>query len=202
MKSLMNKLKLPRLSWKGRAAGAAGSAAAATAGLAILSKSKYDRVDIMIGAFGIGLGITCATFPWYIFFNQEKFGVREFSFSNKGTGSSFAAPETAFAPIGAPFTAAELPKMNLDFFPTATVRPERKKPAPVPLADQPYPAEKPSYELVFVANGRALIQDEDGLWVVQRGSRLPDSSKVVKIEKRGGKWVLVNSNDATIEMTH
>lgn len=166
-----------------------------------LSKPKYDRVDIMIGAFGIGLGLTCATFPWYIFFNQEKFGVREFAFSHKGSGPSYTSPGIAFTPIGKPFTSEELPQRDLDFFPTATVRAEAQKAVAVPVEDQPYPAEKIRYDLVHVANGRALIKDEDGLWVVQPGSQLPDASRVVSIEKRSGQWVLVNSEESVLDLT-
>ena len=45
------------------------------------------------------------------------------------------------------------------------------------------------------------IADDAGLWVVQRGSALPDSSTVARIEERGGKWVIVTSDDRVIEMT-
>jgi hypothetical protein len=46
-----------------------------------------------------------------------------------------------------------------------------------------------------------MIADEAGLWVVQRGSVLPDSSRVMTIEQRGGNWVIVTSDDRVIEMT-
>ena len=32
-----------------------------------------------------------------------------------------------------------------------------------------------------------MIEDDAGLWIVQRGSKLPDSSIVSSIEQRGGK---------------
>jgi hypothetical protein len=37
--------------------------------------------------------------------------------------------------------------------------------------------------------------------VVQRGSRLPDNSRVAGIEQRDGKWVLVTSADRVIELS-
>jgi len=55
--------------------------------------------------------------------------------------------------------------------------------------------------MVHVANGRAMIEDDAGLWIVQRGSKLPDSSIVSSIEQRGGKWVLVTSTDQVIELS-
>jgi hypothetical protein len=47
-----------------------------------------------------------------------------------------------------------------------------------------------------------MIEDEDGLWVVQKGSTLPDASKVASIEKRDGVWVLVTDADRVIQMAH
>ena len=45
-----------------------------------------------------------------------------------------------------------------------------------------------------------MIEDSDGLWVVQRGSQLPDASRVAAIEQRKGRWVLVTSNDTVVEL--
>ena len=44
-----------------------------------------------------------------------------------------------------------------------------------------------------------MIEDSAGLWVVQPGSTLPDSSRVRSIEQRKGKWVLVTSTDRVLE---
>ena len=67
--------------------------------------------------------------------------------------------------------------------------------------EQPFPPEINAFRLVHVANGRAMIADDSGLWVVQRGSRLPDNSRVAGIEQRDGKWVLVTSADKVIELS-
>ncbi|MBL8582290.1 MAG: hypothetical protein JNL61_08700 [Rhizobiaceae bacterium] len=64
--------------------------------------------------------------------------------------------------------------------------------------EQPFPAEKVVFHLVHVANGRAMIADDSGLWVVQKGSVLPDSSKVASIEQRNGRWVLVTTRDEVL----
>ena len=164
-------------------------------------RRKADRSDFVTAALGITLGLTCALFPWYIFFNPEKFGVREFVFDgNRGSQS----PGTAgYQPglIGTHFTTGDIPPMSLDFIPTATVRGENDKLRSIPASEQPFPSDLIKYRLVHVANGRAMIEDEDGLWVVQPGSRLPDASKVASIEQRNGKWVLVTSLDRVVELT-
>lgn len=163
-------------------------------------RKKMDRGDVVVAALGVTLAVTCAVFPWYIFFNQEKFGVREFVFSGGGSGQ----PASGFAyqpqPLGKPFASNEVPKMELDFFPTATLPADQGPARAVPASEQPFPADLVAFRLVHVANGRAMIEDADGLWVVQRGSRLPDSSRVVSIEQREGRWVLLTSQDGIVEI--
>lgn len=163
-------------------------------------RKKIDRGDVTVAALGITLGLTCALFPWYIFLNQDKFGVRELVFEGRRDGSSSA--QVSYQPplIGKPFTTGEVPKMNLDFFPTATLPAENVPARIIAAADQPFPSDLVGFKLVHVANGRAMIEDRDGLWVVQPGSRLPDASRVMSIEKRDGHWVLVTSLDKVVEL--
>ncbi len=79
---------------------------------------------------------------------------------------------------------------------------DSQQPKSVGVAEQPFPADrKPPYKLVFVANGRAMIEDNSGLWVVQIGSNLPDSSSVNSIEQRNGKWAIVTSGDVVVSMS-
>lgn len=163
-------------------------------------RRKADRGDFVIAALGVTLGLVCALFPWYIFFNQDKFGVREFVF--EGSRGVQSPSQLAYQPqlVGKPFQTGEVPKMDLDLFPTATVAAEGENPRAVPVSEQPFPADLVSFKLVHVANGRAMIQDEDGLWVVQPGSRLPDASQVASIEQRKGRWVLVTTLDKVVEI--
>ena len=161
-------------------------------------KKKVDRGDLTIGALGVVLGLTCALFPWYIFFNQEKFGVKEFVF--EGSRSVTPPADIAYQPrlVGRHFQTGEVPRMDLDFFPTATLPGENEPVRAVPAAEQPFPSDLVNFRLVHVANGRAMIQDDDGLWIVQPGSRLPDASQVASIEQRDGGWVLVTTHDKVV----
>lgn len=164
------------------------------------SAKKRDRSDLVIGALGVALGLTCAMFPWYIFFNQEKFGVKEFVFDGRGSAATGVAANRQPVNIGQPFRTGEVPRLELDLFPTATVAATDAAPRALPASQQPFPADLVDFRLVHVANGRAMIQDADGLWVVQRGSPLPDASKVASIEQRGGKWVLVTTFDTVLTL--
>ena len=101
-------------------------------------------------------------------------------------------------------TVEDVPIMQLDLFSTGALPDDEVgdsgKRAPG-LDQQPFPGDVPQFRLVHVANGRAMIEDDAGLWVVQAGSMLPDSSRVAGIEKRDGKWVLVTSTDRVVELT-
>jgi hypothetical protein len=162
----------------------------------LADKSADRRSDFVIAALGITLGLICALFPWYIFFNQEQFGVQAIKFGGSGSNSGRAGGGVVAERSG-PLTAKDIPDADIDLFATGTVQDD---PAPPP-GDQPFPAAASEFKMVHVANGRAMIEDDTGLWIVQRGSVLPDSSRVASIEQRGGKWVIVTSADKVIQLS-
>ena len=165
---------------------------------------RSPRSDLVVAALGITLGLCCALFPWYIFMNQDEFGVRAMKFG----GSSDVASGPIYLGdqgerVGAPMSAEDIPPMKLDLFATGTPSraPVDGEASVVSIEDQPFPGDEINFELVYVANGRAMISDDTGLWVVQAGSKLPDNSRVSSIEQRSGKWVIVTSADAVVEQT-
>ena len=165
-----------------------------------LKKKSDRRGDVVIAALGITLGLICALFPWYIFFNQEQFGVQAIKFGGTGTNSGRAGGGVV-AQRSAPITAKDVPAMDIDLLATATVPDKAEDAAQAPGVDQqPFPADA-KFRLVHVANGRAMIEDDTGLWIVQRGSKLPDASSVASIEQRHGKWVMVTSTNDVIELS-
>ncbi len=75
---------------------------------------------------------------------------------------------------------------------TAAKEPEEENAEGTPdLAEQPFPAPVASFRLVHIANGRAMLEDDTGLFIVEPGSMLPDSTRVKTIEQRDGRPVLV-----------
>lgn len=163
-----------------------------------LSKKADRRSDFVIAALGVTLGLICALFPWYIFFNQEQFGVQAIKFGGTGTNSGRAGGGVV-ASRSAPLTAKDVPNTSIDLLATGTVQ-DDATPAQPP-GDQPFPADVAKFRMVHVANGRAMIEDDTGLWIVQRGSTLPDSSTVSSIEQRNGKWVMLTSTDQVIQLS-
>jgi len=165
-----------------------------------LGKKSDRRSDFVVAALGITLGLICALFPWYIFFNQEQFGVQAIAFGGSGRNAGRVSGGSQQENAGAPITAKDIPEVDL--FATGTLPDQSEDPDQAPgLDQQPFPADAGKFRLVHVANGRAMIEDDTGLWIVQPGSILPDSSRVASIEHRGGKWVMVTSTDRVIELS-
>lgn len=159
--------------------------------------------DILLGLLGASLGVVCALFPWYIFLHQEQFGIRAMRFT--GGDLTTAAP-SGMDPTAAlllnPLPAPDLPSANLDLFATGTPRDDSEGPKSKPgLRDQPFPNRAVSYRLIHVENGRAMIEDEVGIYVVERGSVLPDDARVTGFERRAGGWVMLTSDDRVVELT-
>jgi hypothetical protein len=165
-------------------------------------KKKDHRGDLVIAGLGVALGLVCALFPWYIFFNQDQFGVQANRFGGRGGNAGRATVEARQGASGTPVVDQEIPESALDLFSTGTLQPKPESADTAPdLDQQPFPSDAATFRLVHIANGRAMIEDDAGLWVVQQGSVLPDSSTVKSIEQRKGRWVLVTSTDRVIEIS-
>lgn len=167
-------------------------------------RPRNSRSDLIIASLGIALGLGCALFPWYIFFHQDKFGIRALKFggnSQEQTGPIDLGSQGNR--IGAPVAVDDIPPMDLDLFATGTLATKKEDGEDgVPgVIEQPFPAEIANFRVVHVANGRAMIEDDAGLWIVQRGSVLPDESRVAAIEQRAGRWVVVTTADRVLEVS-
>ena len=109
----------------------------------------------------------------------------------------------SISPIGSRDTDRDMqPPESVDDVTTATVQnstaslPAKSNDLADPL-NQPLPGEA-GYKLLHVVDGKALIQDASGMYVVKIGSVLPDNSRLSTIEKRGGDWVLITSKGDVI----
>lgn len=164
---------------------------------------RRRRSDLAIAGLGIALGFGCALFPWYIFFNQEKFGIRALEFEGNGDQAPPVGSGSSGTRLGAEMPEQDIPSIQLDLFAVGTVAPgdDGETGLSDQTAAQPFPGQAAEYTMVFAVAGRALLADDAGMWVVQRGSLLPDNSKVAAIEQRDGRWVLVTSTDKLVELS-
>jgi hypothetical protein len=168
-------------------------------------RKRDHRGDLTVAALGVTLGLICALFPWYIFYNPQQFGVRAMKFSRGGEAGQTGPITLGSQPdrVGAPIEAPEIPPSKLDLFATGTTQkddsfPDEERSG---LAKQSFPAELLDFRLLHVANGRAMIEDDAGIFIVQRGSILPDNSRVAAIEERGDSFVVVTTGDRVIEVS-
>jgi hypothetical protein len=159
-------------------------------------RRKASIMDRLLTFAGLALAGASAFFPWYVFFNADKFGI------NVAGGDS--RRELPDWPARNVFSVSPLAMVNkdacgskvppVDPLTTATVSDlgkERSTGAEME-EDQPFPG-KSAFRLLHVANGRALIEDPSGMYVVRVGSILPDESRLATIEQRDGKWVIITS---------
>jgi hypothetical protein len=155
---------------------------------------RFWTSDRIIGYSGAALALSAAFFPWYVFFNEEKFSV------NVATSAlSHWLPEWS----GPSITSQSNRDVVNGKDPALSRLEERIVTGTVPngkdeddsnaaaAADQPFPAQPQNFHLLHVAKGKALIEDETGVYIVRPGSLLPDLSKVASLEEREGKWVIV-----------
>lgn len=166
-------------------------------------RTRYSTGDKMLAGAGVLLAAGAAFFPWYVFLNPEKFSVPAL-----WQGATRDLPETAPREVVSVSPAAMVdndkdPALEgLDPVSTATTAglgKEKTLGAPVDNAlDQPLPANS-GFRLMHVANGRALIEDARGMYIVRVGSILPDNSRLATLEQRDGLWVIVTSNGDIIK---
>jgi hypothetical protein len=133
--------------------------------------------ELVFAGCGLALGTFCALLPWYALLNHGQFGIHL-----EGSGSA--------EQIGA----------SVDPLATGTLSNRVVSRAAPGVDRQPYPGGNQVFHLVHVANGRAILEDDTGAFVVGPGSRLPDDSRVASIEERDGTWVVVTTTERVIPL--
>lgn len=160
--------------------------------------------DRVMAGVGIAIAAAAAFFPWYVFFNEDKFGMNVANM-DRTRDLPHTGPREVFSV--SPMAMVNRNKDDRTFpvvpdpLTTATVSEtgkERQNAQAATREDQPFPGQS-GFRLLHVANGRALIEDGSGMYMVRVGSILPDNARLAKIEQRNGAWVIVTSDGAIYE---
>lgn len=166
-------------------------------------KSTTTAIDRILAGAGVVLACSAAMFPWYVFFNPDKFGIRVQPMDQTRDLPQVDARNVfSVSPMALVSREEREQKVpdNLDPMPTATTSnaasndPDKSPAKPV----QPFPGGD-GFRLLHVSNGRAMIEDASGLFMVKVGSVLPDNSRVATLEQRNGKWVIITTTGAIYE---
>ncbi|WP_234881760.1 flagellar protein [Agrobacterium larrymoorei] len=139
-----------------------------------------------------------AGLPWYVFLNPDKFGISGNGWEalkhvpqRGGGGVETIVPhyDEGIAGNGK----AAVPDVQIDNVVTATVPANGKGNNNADETSvQPFP-DGTRFKLLHVSNGRALIEDKSGMFLVQIGSILPDESRLLSLSNVQGKWQIVTS---------
>lgn len=169
-----------------------------------IAGKRREKSDRLMLASGLLIAGFAAFFPWYVFLNQDQFGVRPMGFAtNRDMPDWPGRSVVTVSPLAIPDSDDDSSGKMLDTISTATVNTdgERREPDPALDAgpDQRFPGQSLSFRLLHVVNGRALIEDGSGMYVVRIGSILPDNSRLATLEKRDGRWIIVTSDGDVID---
>jgi hypothetical protein len=149
---------------------------------------------LLVGA-GITLAAASAFFPWYVFLNADQFGLRINPLEQTRDLPPVPARQVfSVSPLAMVDRTKDetLPVDLTDALTTATVSSLGREELGARPADQPMPG-RGAFRLLHVANGRAMIEDGSGMYMVRVGSILPDNSKLATLEQRDGRWVIITS---------
>ncbi|WKL26775.1 flagellar protein [Sinorhizobium meliloti] len=165
-------------------------------------ETRMPLIDKILGAIGLAMA-ACATFlPWYVYLHPEKFSMPSFWQGNDARSAGAPGPAD---PVGVAAgndghgrgdrRRGRSPDDGDGAGGSIRIPPKaRTWGAP----DQPFPG-KESFKLMHVANGRALIEDASGMYIVRIGSVLPDNSRLATFEERDGRWVMITSKGEIFE---
>lgn len=160
-------------------------------------------IDKVLGGVGLAMAAFATFFPWYALLHQGEFSMPSLWQAKVRTAPQRPGHEVvAVSPLAMPEADDEL-ATAIDQLTTATVpgpsqRPAAKGDDTEAGLDQPFPA-SPGFRLMHVVNGRALIEDASGMYVVRVGSTLPDNSRLATFEQRDGRWVMITSKGEVYE---
>lgn len=165
---------------------------------AVRAAKRESRIgDKALIATGLVLAAASAFFPWYVFFNSDKFGIRTEEFGRtRDLPPGVGRPVVSVSPLAMTDSSKDDWPKPMDLFDnittatTSSLGEERNN--GLTAEQQPFPG-KGNFRLLHVANGRALIEDGSGMYMVRIGSTLPDNSKLASLEQREGKWVIITS---------
>lgn len=159
--------------------------------------ARIPLIDKALMGTGVALAGLATFFPWYAFLHQDSFSLPTlWQDGNRKLTPKAGEDNLPSSPV-AMKASEDGGKAPVDPLFTATTAPPVTKDTPDDLA-QPFPAVA-RFRLMHVADGRALIEDETGMYIVRIGGVLPDNSRLSTLEQRDGRWVMITSKGDVLQ---
>jgi hypothetical protein len=151
-------------------------------------KASASVIDKALVSTGVLTAVISASFATYMVSSDHPhpmFGGVEhlMIFAQPSRDYPGAAIARATSPIGQP---------GIDYTVTGTIPAKPSASSETPLSGLPEPILS-TYVLHEVRDGVAIVAGGDDVYRIERGSILPGVGRVLAIEQRGGKWVVVTS---------
>lgn len=166
------------------------------------------KSDGYLKAAGVTLAAGCAVLPFAVYLQRAE-PVSAFKTSGQITDPLDRSLQKSFRHM-VRFRPSEAVAQSegVDLMTTATIMSNGKglpgvgDAAQMPPDDQPFP--KPVYRLRDVAGNLAMIEDDSGYWFVEKGSLLPDGSKLIAIRRTpgAGTWQITTSTGDMIDQSN
>lgn len=159
--------------------------------------NQYNRMrnragDAALWLGGFALAAASMGFPWYVYLHPDNFSPPRIEYS--GNSELYGEPEDR--PSAFVSRLYSRSGTILDPIETGSVAPAANENAAT--AAQPFPGRASAYRLVHVANGRALVRDDTGIFMVRLNSSLPDGQKVNEFRRGENGWELITSGNQVV----
>ncbi len=155
------------------------------------SRIKRKVTDMVLGGIGLVLAVASLYFPWHVYQNQDAVLQPRLEFS--GNTEMYGEPEDRIV-VGASGYVSPLAGQLLDPVVTGSVDDGGvAKQGTDEGGNEEGSVALPGYQVLYSANGLALVRDRNSIFVVGKGAQLPEGGKVKSIRQVDGTWQIRTS---------
>lgn len=164
-------------------------------------KNKFDFGDFITASVVFSMAMGAVYFPWHVYFNPSQFDRPKMVFSRFGDEQRMAVELLAHNPgvydlAEHKFMPVNFPETGIDQTVTGSVPADTKNEQKRALA---IPRISEKMALIDTDGRRALIRNEDGIYLVRPDSRLPGGSRIRMMLREGDKIRLVTNRYEIID---
>lgn len=166
-------------------------------------EAKMPLIDKVLAAIGLTMAAFATFFPWYASVHRGEFSMPRLWQATTGDLPDHPGRDVqtvssqAFKDMDSD-TAAAVDRLTTATVPGLGDAPGHAQAEADAAMDQPFPGQS-RFSLKHVINGRALIEDASGMYIVRVGSILPDNSRLATFQERNGRWVMITSKGEIYE---